>query len=530
MTRWWPARVLVALVSGLALALAFPSFNLPVLAWVSVAGVLVAMLGAPMRQAALCGFLHGVAFYTATLPWVYTVMRVHGGVAVLPAAGVLALMVAVLALFPAAFALGVAWIARSGVGRACLAAPFLWVALEYARTHLPALGFPWDLLGYAASGNLALLQIVTVTGIYGLSFLLAAYNALVAWAVRPREPHSGRRVVILLGATAVLLVAGLVGGRLVPKDEPSANPIAHMVQTNFPQSISYPPDWMERHAAELDELERLSVSAGQRSPGLVIWPEVPAPFSFQDLRFTARAERIARASQSNFLVGVVDWKPRPAPREAIADMSWAPYNSAALLDASGRRLFLYDKIHLVPFGEYVPARRRLAFAGKLTAEIGDFQPGSAYKVGELPGNSADRGRTFAVFICYEAIFPDEVGRFVANGAELLINLSNDGWFGRSSAPAQHLMMARVRAVENRRWLLRATNNGLTVSVDPYGRYKAELAPDVRAVFDAPYNFRGDRTLYTRWGDWLAWLCLLASAYFLFVGALPAAPHRRRKKA
>ncbi len=153
-------------------------------------------------------------------------------------------------------------------------------------------------------------------------------------------------------------------------------------------------------------------------------------------------------------------------------------------------------------------RRWLTFAGKLTADIGDFTPGSVYGVGRLPD-----GR-FGSFICFEATFPDAVRRFTAGGAELLINISNDGWFGRSAAPAQHLMMARVRAVENRRWLLRDTNNGFTVSVDPYGRIVAELPTDIRGQLEAPYDFRSDLTPYVRFGDWFAWLCVLASIVLL----------------
>jgi apolipoprotein N-acyltransferase len=329
-----------------------------------------------------------------------------------------------------------------------------------------------------------------------------------------------------LAITAALLLVAYFGGRFVPKQQPRH--VAHLLQTNFPQSPSYPADWMDRHTPELDELERLSIAAGRKSSGLVIWPEVPAPFSLQDPKFAARAEHIARTSESDFLVGVVDWKPG-------AHGGLAPYNSAALLDPSGRRVFLYDKIHLVPFGEYVPLRHWLAFAHKLTAEVGDFQAGSQYKVGELlgglgrgqgPGSSGrtSGGERFGVFICYEAVFPDEVRRFVVNGANLLINLSNDGWFGRSAAPEQHLAMARVRAVENRRWLLRDTNNGFTVAVDPYGRYVARLAPDVRGVLDAPYDSRSDLTLYVRWGDWLAWLCVAVTA-----GLFADATRRPRKE-
>ncbi len=219
-----------------------------------------------------------------------------------------------------------------------------------------------------------------------------------------------------------------------------------------------------------------------------------------------RAERIARESRSDFLVGVIDWKPAPnaagkSGPDAHGVVAVAPYNSAALLDPAGREKFLYDKIRLVPFSEYVPGRNFWWFAKDLTALASDFQKGTRYAVGDLPG-----GR-FGVFICYEAIFPDEVRRFVRNGAELLINISDDGWLGRSSGPAQSLLMARLRAVENRRWLLRDTNNGFTASVDPYGRVVASMAPDVRGELDAPYGFRGDLTWYTRWGDWFAWLCV-----------------------
>ncbi len=494
-------RLEFGFLSGLVLSLGFLSRQGDLLAGSSWAGMIIllfASLGARPWSAALVGFAHGVSFHTVTLLWIYTVMRVHGGLSVLAAAGVMALVVVAASLFTAAFSMGVAWISRATMTRGCVAAPFLWVALEFARTHLPHIGFPWNLLGYATGDSLPLLQIASVTGIYGLSFLVAAYCAFAAWTLCRWRSQGARGAAwgAPLWLAPLLVAATGLAGTWVPEERPLNT--ARLVQTNFPQSPSYPADWLERHAAELDELERLSVAAGEKVPGLAIWPEVPAPFSLQDTRFAARAERIARAARGDFLVGVVDWKP-------TASGGLAPFNSAALLDASGRRVFLYDKIHLVAFGEYVPLRRWLSFAGKLTAEVGDFQRGSEYKVGKLAG-----GRRFGVFICYEAVFPDEVRRFVANGAELLINLSNDGWFGRSAAPAQHLAMARVRAVENRRWLLRVTNNGYTVVVDPYGRYAARIEPDARGAITAAYGFRSDRTLYSRWGDWPAGLCVLVA--------------------
>ena len=182
-----------------------------------------------------------------------------------------------------------------------------------------------------------------------------------------------------------------------------------------------------------------------------------------------------------------------------------PYNSALLFDAQGQRVFVYDKVHLVPFGEYEPFPLIHRVVTSVSSDVGGFHKGSKYVVGQLP-----RGNTFGVFICYEAIYPGEVRRFAAGGAQLLLNISNDGWFGRSAAAEQHLRMARVRAVENRRWIVRSTNNGFTVSIDPYGRIFRPLPPDVRAAADLPYDFRSDQTIYTRFGDWFAWLCVLVS--------------------
>ncbi len=494
-------RLACALLSGCALAFAFPSYDLPILGWIAVAGLMLAALGARSGEALLCGFLFGAAFYFTALPWIYTVMRVHGHLAPAAAVGVLAAMVAVLSFFTAAFAWCVTFVGRRSVGLACLAAPFFWVAFELGRTHMPDLGFPWNLLGYAAAPSLALVQLGSLTGIYGLSFLVAAYSALLVWAVQAATRSRRRPWAILAGATMALIVAAVFGSRLVPQEAPTQ--VARLVQPNLPQSTSYPVNWLALHAGDLEEMERFSLGSPPGQPALLVWPEVPAPFSLQDPAFAERARRLAGAWGGEFLFGVVDWKLQANGRRE-------PYNSAALLGSDGSLLFLYDKIHLVPFGEYVPFRKWLTFAGKLTADIGDFRAGTERKVAPISGGGA------GILICYEAIFPDEVRRFVGNGATVLVNLSNDGWFLGSAAPAQHLAQARVRAVENRRWLLRGTNTGVTVAIDPYGRTVAELASNVRGALDAPYGLRSDLTLYSRYGDWLAWVCVAASVLFLGV--------------
>jgi apolipoprotein N-acyltransferase len=495
MTSSRTVRLLLALSSGVALALAYPSFNIRLLGWIAPALLIVAVLGERPRIAFLLGWLQGAAYYELSVPWFYTVMRQYGPLPVIQAGAVFALVIVATSMFHAAFAAAIACLGKGSPGRACLAAPFLWLTMEFAMMHLPAIGFPWNLLGYVAAGNLEFVQLTAITGIFGLSLVVASYSALAAWVVlqMSQRNHAGRT--IWIGVNAALIVIAIAGPRFIPQAR--ADHVAHLVQTNFPVSNGYPANWMQSHAADMDQLEAISIGAAQKAPGIVVWPEVPAPFSLQDGNFQARAVRIARGAGNGFLVGVIDFKP-------LGNGQTGANNSAALLGPDGALDFMYDKIHLVPFSEYVPWRKWFFFARDLTGLIGDFQHGSQYKVGKISGGP------FSVYICYEAIFPNEVRRFTLAGAQLFVNISDDGWFGGSGAPGQHLAMARVRAVENRRCLLRDTNDGITVSVDPYGRIVARLPANIRGELDAPYAFRSDLTPYARWGDWPAWLCVLAA--------------------
>src|SRR5207245_731289 len=321
--------------------------------------------------------------------------------------GVLLLIAAAWGVLIGGFTLGVHRLSGRSVELACVGAPFLWVTFEFICAHLPEISFSLNLLGYPASANLGLLQITTITGIYGLSFLVVGINALLAWAVASQQVGLKRRMTLAGAVAAILLLVMLVGPRVVP--EAQAHHFARAVQVNFPEVPEYPTDWFNKNAAQLEEIEKISVAPSAEKPDLLVWPEAPAPFSL---------------------------------------------------------------IHRV--------------VANISDEVGGFHKGNRYAVGRLPG-----GNTFGVFICYEAIYPGEVRRFAANGAQLLLNISNDGWFGRSAAAEQHLHMVRVRAVENRRWSVRATNNGYTVSVDPYGRIIGPLLPDMRAAPDLPSYIRTD---------------------------------------
>ena len=496
-------RLVIGAASGAALSLSFTGLYLSVYSWVCVAALILAVFGASGRVAFACGFFHALLFVVTSVPWIATVLSVHGGLSIAGGWGVLLLIAAAWGVLIGIFAWAVERISRRSIMLACIAGPFLWVTFEFVRAHLPEISFPWNLLGYPAAANLGLLQITTITGIYGLSFLAAAFNALLAWAVASITTARKKRAGIVAATSAILVIAMLVGPRLVPKA--TAHHFARVVQLNFPEAQEYPSDWFQKNAAQLEEVQKISLAPSAEKPDLLVWPEAPAPFSFQDAQFAKIASSLAIRFGHPFVAGVIEWKTPVDPSDKVAPGHLVPYNSAQLVDPQGQRVFVYDKVHLVPFGEYEPFPLIHRVVASFSEEVGGFHKGNRYAVARLP-----RENTFGVFICYEAIYPGEVRRFAANGAQLLLNISNDGWFGRSAAAEQHLHMARVRAVENRRWIVRVTNNGFTASIDPYGRVTEPLPPDVRAAADLPYDFRMDETIYTRFGDWFAWMCVVVS--------------------
>jgi len=496
-------RLVIGAVSGAVLSFSYTGLYLSIYSWFCVGVLFFALLGARPPVAFGCGFLHGLFFVLTSVPWIATVLSVHGGLSVAGGWGILLLIAMAWGILTGSFAFLVQRLSDRSIPLASIGAPFLWVTFEFVREHLPEISFPWNLLGYPAAANLGLLQLTSVTGIYGVSFVVAGFNAVLVWASAAETVSVKRRMMSAAIVTAVLLIVIFAGPRLVPQAQ--AHHFARAVQLNFPESPEYPSDWFQVHAGELEEIERISLAPSPDKPDLLVWPEAPAPFSFQDSQFAKIASTLVIRFGHPFLAGAIEWKEPVETENKAPHANLVPYNSALLFDAQGQRVFVYDKVHLVPFGEYEPFPLIHRVVTSVSGEVGGFRKGKNFAVGRLPG-----GNTFGVFICYEAIYPGEVRRFAANGAQLFINISNDGWFGRSAAPEQHLRMARVRAVENRRWIIRSTNNGYTVSVDPYGRILDPLPPDVRAAAELPYDFRTGETIYTRFGDWFAWLCVLVS--------------------
>jgi len=336
---------------------------------------------------------------------------------------------------------------------------------------------------------------------------VAAFNALLLWSL-DSSPAVGRqrRAGIVAAAVMALVLVQWIGPRFVPVSV--GTHVARVVQPNFPENTQYAGDWYAEHRPDVADLEQLSLRPSTNGPqaDLLIWPEAPAPFSFQDAHFGPMMSRIVWQFHHPVIVGVIEWKPQPMMINGVRRQSNVPFNSAAMIDEEGQRRFSYDKIHLVPFGEYEPFPLIHQVVNSVSEEVGGFHKGRERNVGKF-----SNGNTFSVFICYEAIYAGEVREFANRGAELLINISNDGWFGTSQAAEQHLRMARIRAVENRRWLIRDTNNGITASIDPYGNVLRVMHRDERNSADLPYDFRADKTIYTRFGDWFAWMCVLVSA-------------------
>jgi apolipoprotein N-acyltransferase len=533
--RQWGAAALSAGLLELPFPLAGPMppwrslfawFGLVPLLWAVLSPDTAAAARRPMRQAFLLGYLCGFLWYMGNCYWVRDTMSRYGDMPPLAPTLLLVGFSLVLGLYCGLFALGL-MLVRRATGQtkwALFTAPFLWTALDLLAARLTSV--PWDQLGYSQVDNGFVNRLAPWTGVYGITFLIVALNSV--WTafgkgLFPLRRRSSRRAVQALAAG---LAIGIFWGGVfrAPRTVP-APATAVLVQPNLDvgseSNWNAPGEW-EQHFGEFTRLagERCkSYIAGipqtgapdreaacpppSPHPDFVAWPESPAPFFQSEPRFREAVGGIARASHSAVLVGGI------GSDFSSDQQSWLDYNSAMLFGPDGQFVRRYDKIHLVPFGEFVPYANLLSFAKKLTGRVGRFERGAGREPLTIASQDGQRHR-YGVFICYEAVFADEVRHFAANGAEVLVNISDDGWYGDTSAPWQHLNMARMRAIENRRWLLRDTNNGVTAAIDPYGRVRQSIPRHQADALPAQYGFRTDITFYSAHGDLFAWLCAILS--------------------
>jgi apolipoprotein N-acyltransferase len=520
---------LLAIAAAVLQILIFPLPNLYVLSWIAVAPLLVAilrsrrpetlqlrgeekLLPASLGQGFLLGYICGILWYAGTCYWVYGTMKRYGGIGSAGALGLLLLFSLYLALYHGLFGLVISALANSSTRVALVLSPIIWVGLELARTLIS--GFPWDLLGTAQADNFALARISRFTGVYGLSFEIMVVNAAFAAAFTLRRSRRRRLLTAACGAVLVLQLSQFVPTPVVLTDR-----TALLIQENIPVLDSN--DWTRQYLDDtLSDLSRLSLAPAtgeRRHPDLIVWPESPSPFYTGDPLFRSALTHVATGAQAWVIagsIGVQNATTSPQQRTEV-------FNSAVLVSPEGNWNGRYDKMHLVPFGEYVPFKQWLSFAGGLTKEVGDFSRG----ISRQPLQAGDQ--KLGVFVCYESIFPNEVRQFADAGAQVLVNISNDGWYGDSGAYAQHLKQARMRAIENARWLLRSTNTGVTAAIDPYGRIAQKVPRKIRTVLAASYSPANTTTFYTRHGDWFAYACAIISMVAILVALTPGKGRRIR---
>ena len=478
-----------AALSGALLALSFPSLGHPAAAWMALTPLLVILHGTPSPRLAFgLGLTTGAVHFAGTLPWLTQVMTEFGGFP-LPVGVLLnGLLVAYLALFPAAFAVIVVVLLRARWGAwGLLSAAPVWLTTELGRMWLFG-GFPWELLGYSQTSVLPVSQLASLFGVHGVTLLVVFINSALALALVGPRAHRVRVLAVATGVLGGVVLFGvwrLTDNRLVRDGTPLR---VGLVQGNVLQADKWDPAMRSTILRGYLDLSRQSAAAGAR---LIVWPESATPFSFEDHPDGDAVRQLARDTGAHLLFGSTQSRRDPVPRV---------FNAAFVLRPDGETAAVYQKMHLVPFGEYVPFRSVLFFARPLVESVVDFSPGTS------PVILAVGVHRVSTAICYEIIYPGLARSFVRQGSELLTTITNDAWYGRSAAPHQHFQQAAMRAIEQGRYLVRAANTGISGVVDPYGRVLARSALFETAVITEEVRLLRGLTLYGRMGDLLAYLC------------------------
>ena len=485
-----------------------------------------------VRDGLLLGYVSGILWYLGNCYWIYATMHTYGGIAEPAAAGILLLFCLYLGLYHAAFAALFSAVHRSSGRRvALLYAPFIWVAVELGRARIT--GFPWDLLGISQIDNPLITQLAPYTGAYGISFVIAGVNALWMTRIRLRQRRYTRTLLAAAAACIVLLYATTLRHLQARRLEPTSA-VATLVQENlavgataglqlsraemlkafselslFPPTIQACdgiPEVPSTQCGATSTAEQEKIFTRYLAPTqLIVWPEAPNGFFDADPEFRDSISRLARAARAPVIAGTIGVTPNHS-----VTRGYDLYNSADFILPDGTFAARYDKMHLVPFGEYVPYRKVFFFAGSLLQDVGLFDPGKKRTV--FTGG----GHTYGTFICYESVFGNEVREYARIGADVLVNISDDGWYGDTSAAWEHLNQVRMRAIENHRWILRATNTGVTAAIDPYGRVTTAIPRHIRSSLRAGFNYERDITFYTAHGDLFAWFCVAVT--FAALGA------------
>lgn len=500
-------RAGLAAAAGVLLAIAFPKFGIAPAAFVALAPLFLALRGVSPRAGFLLGHVAGTVQGAILLSWVAEVLSRFGGASPVMAWSLTLALALAFGLFLGAFGALQALAASAFGDRSLFLGPFAFVACEFLREHL-LFGFPWCLLGYSQVDFPELIQVASFTAVHGVSFLLACASAGLVLAFVGTTAFE-RRLGLTLPAALLSGAMAFGHGRLQQPLPIQGALTVGVIQASIPQDQKWEPALLESNIERHMALSRDAVTRGAR---LVVWPESAVGYEV-DLYPEVRAQLAdLTAKEGVFLLTGNDDRERDASGVARS------YVGAKILSPDGTLDLRYRKMRLVPFGEYLPVPPALSRALRLETlvdSVSDFTPGA------VPATARVLGLQVGAFICYEAIFPSLVRRFPVNGAEVLFNLTNDGWYGTSAAPYQHYAMARFRAVENRRYLVRAANTGISAIVDPFGREtvrselmeKTALVGEVRAI--------SELTFYARHGDVFAWTMVAVTALATLAAAFIA---------
>ena len=450
-----------------------------------------------LKQAFRVGMAGGLLTTIGLYYWLIYTMTTFGGLSYPLSVALFFLLGAYLSLYWGLFTLTVKYLTVSGLSM-LITAPAIWVALEYLRTYLFS-GFPWALLGYTQYKNTYFIQVADITGVYGVSFILVLTSAIIFKGSRTffsKGKIPFREALFL----SVIIVATFFYG-FIRSDTDTKNidqTKVAVIQGNINQQVKWDRDYLEKTLSIYDSLSSEAVKENS-DINLIVWPETAAPFYFQQ-RSTQRlrVENISKSLNKPILFGSPAFK-KENNKYQLFNSAYliSPQENGKKVDVIGR----YDKIHLVPFGEYVPLKKLLFFVSKITEGIGDFTPGQDFKALQL-SNKSNPSSPFALgsLICYEVIFPNLVRQFVNEGANLLVNITNDGWYGKTSAPYQHLSAAVFRAVENKVYLLRAANTGISAIISPTGEIENSLGIFKRGFVAGKVDLNEEKTFYSKNGD------------------------------
>lgn len=508
-------EIALAGAAGLLLTLAFPKTGISTLAWIALVPLFISIRNLPIKTSFRQGLVAGFVHYTTLLYWLLPTLTLYGYLPVYLSIALLVLLSFYLALYMGAFTALLSKFAKTPA-HFIITAPFFFTVLEYVRSFFLT-GFPWGTLGYSQHKNLTLIQFCDITGVLGVSFLLVFSNGVFfltgLWIFRKKWGESGvtKPALIIQGLLLfTLLSLSVAYGKYrihAIENQAALAPQVKMtaIQGNVDQSVKW--DHAFQYSSTLKHL-KLSKQAMTDKPDLIVWPETAAPFYFNhDMGLSNMTLRRIRETGASFLIG--------CPSYYTVDESFRYLNSAIIVTPEGRIGHRYDKVHLVPYGEYVPLKKYMPFLGKMVAQSGDFVPGE--KGVPLSWN----GHLIAAQICFEIIFPDLTRAMVKNGAQVIVNITNDAWFGKTAAPHQHFAMTQFRAIENRRALVRSANTGISGFISPTGKVVAQTPLYQEAALTRSVPLLTVQSIYTRYATPLSYI------YLAIVAALVVIVSRKR---